>query len=550
MRIVCDNCGAKYSIADEKVAGKMLRIRCKACSHVINVDGRDVTKEDDAATAFGQPGSEIEWHVVIDGDQQGPFSEGQVKQMFGSGSLSLESYVWRDGFDGWKTIAEVPELQAEQAPAANKDKDEDRLPKQGGSAPVGAAATGIGASGVGTSSPAASGGGYFDSSGGRLGAAATSSSAASAGLGASGPQPLTGKRNENSVLFSLANLQALSAKPGSPASAPGSAAPRPGATTEGSGLIDIRALASTSGASGNAPGTDRSAAVDQLMSIGTGTPLASPLSPVLAAGHDDEEEHAGKKNKQLMVAIIVAGALVFLGMAALAAVIILKPDGGTNTAAVTQAPEKEAAPATTATTDNIADAPAEPAENERAEASEEPSKDDPAPPPAEQEPSTAKASASSGGNRAARPSRPTSPAPKSKSDSATASSTPAPKKSSGGSDIDSLLAQAAGGGTKAPQKSSGSSSDDSLPETPTAASVLNALKAVQGDVRACGNGQHGVAKTAIGVNGNTGRVTSAKVVSGPFVGTPVAGCIERAVRKASFPRFKRTSFSLDFPFTI
>src|SRR5690606_22445969 len=29
MKIVCDSCGAKYSIADEKVAGKVFKIRCK-----------------------------------------------------------------------------------------------------------------------------------------------------------------------------------------------------------------------------------------------------------------------------------------------------------------------------------------------------------------------------------------------------------------------------------------------------------------------------------------------------------------------------------------
>ena len=39
MKIVCDNCGAKYSIADEKVAGKVFKIRCKKCTHVIVVRG-------------------------------------------------------------------------------------------------------------------------------------------------------------------------------------------------------------------------------------------------------------------------------------------------------------------------------------------------------------------------------------------------------------------------------------------------------------------------------------------------------------------------------
>lgn len=37
MKFACDKCGAKYSIADEKVHGKILRIRCKKCSHIVEV---------------------------------------------------------------------------------------------------------------------------------------------------------------------------------------------------------------------------------------------------------------------------------------------------------------------------------------------------------------------------------------------------------------------------------------------------------------------------------------------------------------------------------
>ncbi|HEY6475700.1 MAG TPA: zinc-ribbon domain-containing protein, partial [Polyangia bacterium] len=39
MKIVCDSCGTKYSIADDKVRGKVFKIRCKKCSHIIVVRG-------------------------------------------------------------------------------------------------------------------------------------------------------------------------------------------------------------------------------------------------------------------------------------------------------------------------------------------------------------------------------------------------------------------------------------------------------------------------------------------------------------------------------
>src|SRR4029079_19315971 len=64
---------------------------------------------------------------------------------------------------------------------------------------------------------------------------------------------LTGQRHENSVLFSLSNLQSLAMPAAKPASA--SAIPSTAPTTEGSGLIDIRAMAaSTRPASLDGPG--------------------------------------------------------------------------------------------------------------------------------------------------------------------------------------------------------------------------------------------------------------------------------------------------------
>ena len=35
MKIECEKCGAKYSIADDKVKGKTFKIRCKKCSNAI-----------------------------------------------------------------------------------------------------------------------------------------------------------------------------------------------------------------------------------------------------------------------------------------------------------------------------------------------------------------------------------------------------------------------------------------------------------------------------------------------------------------------------------
>ena len=87
---------------------------------------------------------------------------------------------------------------------------------------------------------------------------------------------MTGQRNENSVLFSLANLQALATGPGAgpAAAAPAASQARPGhASGEGSGLIDIRSLATATGV-GSGP------AMSPMARNGTNTP---PQPPAITA---------------------------------------------------------------------------------------------------------------------------------------------------------------------------------------------------------------------------------------------------------------------------
>src|SRR5690349_15132628 len=41
MKVTCQSCQARYTIADEKVRGKVAKIRCKKCGTTILVDGTD-----------------------------------------------------------------------------------------------------------------------------------------------------------------------------------------------------------------------------------------------------------------------------------------------------------------------------------------------------------------------------------------------------------------------------------------------------------------------------------------------------------------------------
>jgi len=53
MKFVCDRCQTRYSIADEKVRQKILRIRCKTCGNVIVVQGERASPSADEAGAEG-----------------------------------------------------------------------------------------------------------------------------------------------------------------------------------------------------------------------------------------------------------------------------------------------------------------------------------------------------------------------------------------------------------------------------------------------------------------------------------------------------------------
>src|SRR5438067_1382981 len=95
MKFVCDSCNTKYSIADERVHGRVLKIRCKTCDHVITVReehksppapgniaealGRGLGEEGgEDHTVVSMPPAEQpvadEWYISFDGEQEGPMS--------------------------------------------------------------------------------------------------------------------------------------------------------------------------------------------------------------------------------------------------------------------------------------------------------------------------------------------------------------------------------------------------------------------------------------------------------------------------------------------
>ena len=350
MKIVCGSCQAKYSIADEKVAGKVFKIRCKRCSEVIVVRG---DQENEAAPeggngslAAGTNGSHATaagyetsvdaiWHVVVNGEQAGPYAPNQLADMLRAGQLDWEAYVWCEGFENWLPMRDVPDLvsaisgqpAAAAAPAAAQPATQ---PSMGADPFADEAGAAVGMFAQPAAQAAARsnlfGGGDvasvpFDTSPKMIPSAAPSPRVTA-------DQAMTGARNENSVLFSLKNLQAL-ATGGSVAPGPGGpTSHRPGyAGGEGSGLIDIRALASATGVADQ--GRDDSDK-DALLSLGSAQAGAFGAlgSPMLAPGKVDDD--SGKKG----LALAIMGGFALLAGAAVAIAFILKPGSSPSSAVV------------------------------------------------------------------------------------------------------------------------------------------------------------------------------------------------------------------------
>src|SRR5438270_6536992 len=138
MKIVCDNCATKYSIADEKVRGKVFKIRCKKCSHIIVVRGNEgggpqsvsdagsggfpadeeqATVAADRGTPAGGVGAtDAVWHLVIDREQVGPLTPTEVRAKFAAGEIDAETYGWKEGFADWLRVGSIDEFRDLGAP--------------------------------------------------------------------------------------------------------------------------------------------------------------------------------------------------------------------------------------------------------------------------------------------------------------------------------------------------------------------------------------------------------------------------------------------------
>ncbi|MBW2464051.1 MAG: hypothetical protein JRH11_20550 [Deltaproteobacteria bacterium] len=146
-------------------------------------------------------------------------------------------------------------------------------------------------------------------------------------------------------------------------------------------------------------------------------------------------------------------------------------------------------------------------------------------------------------SRAAPPSAtPTTAAP----DRATGWDTGNPETQALHASLDALLDGALGG---APDAVATSAPARALPTTPTRRQVLTTLRALEGEVRMCGDGATGVLNTSLVVAGQSGEVASVRM-AGELAGSPASVCAARVIRSARFPHFSQERFEISFPYRL
>lgn len=330
MKITCHSCQSKYTVSDEKVQGKTVKIKCRKCGTTIlvNASGANGTSAGDshssssgpAATAGGAPEAVSGASYLVnvnDGDQR-TMSIAEIVEAYNTSVIDGETYVWTDGMSDWVPLSQVDAivnaLHAAQGEGASPSAEPPRAaaPPAEPSRPAAVKRDpgrrahdlfgGSGGDDVATSAPLFSASSFSGS--GLSGAPAQSSSSSGRSGGGAGLQ----QREENSVLFSLS---ALTAK-----AAPAPTASRTTARGEDSGIIDLKALAESGAAASSSPVSVAAALPDAGLFNLPAAPVPVAAPPIVLA---PEAQQPAKSKTGLILGIMailaasaIGGAFVFM----------------------------------------------------------------------------------------------------------------------------------------------------------------------------------------------------------------------------------------------
>jgi predicted Zn finger-like uncharacterized protein len=571
MKVSCPACDSKYTIADEKVAGRKVKVRCKSCGGQILINGTipppapdpsapadddatrvftgterkafDATHAADTAGAATQTAkvpseasskeaaksaptqSEPEqsmplqddgiiWSVNVSDDDERSLKTHEVVAGYLSGEFAGEVYVWHDGMGDWAAIPDVPTLasaieaaktQASKAPPQAKQKALPGLAKGGKTSDVSAApmqeatAKKTAARVVGAKRP--------QSAHDLFAAASAAGSELDVPVSEEDDaQKRTGARNENSVLFSLDALKAgITAAPAQQQSKPTAGKKAP--TTPRKKLEDLMGDMGSPLATGPAASPLLLAANQSLLTAPAPPPpkpkpepVEAPDPAVSAAAINYAREK--EKTKRMLIGVIAA----IVGLGAIAGIAIGMTKNKPESASVPSARTVVSAPVAVAVPEPVKTpepAAASPAESAAASAAT---------------PTQKLAAAAQAGT---------------KTSAVTAAVKPTETK-------------------KEPKK-------EEPPSGPVSSGVGSFNKDAASQALSVAASQTSICKKPDGPTGQgkvqvtfapSGRATTANIVSGPFGGTAVGGCVSGVFKRARVPPFSGDPVTVSKSFSI
>lgn len=62
-----------------------------------------------AMNPMQQPVNNI-YHVIIEGKQSGPFSEGELSRLIANKKVTKDTYIWKPGMTDWQTAENIPDV--------------------------------------------------------------------------------------------------------------------------------------------------------------------------------------------------------------------------------------------------------------------------------------------------------------------------------------------------------------------------------------------------------------------------------------------------------
>ena len=114
MKFYCDACNTKYAISDEKVRGKVLKVRCKSCGNIITVREAQapVPQQTDPTISepmqFSADDASVpaqNWYYALNGQTFGPFSLEGLRRKYSTAEIGDATYVWHQQMGPWTPVA-------------------------------------------------------------------------------------------------------------------------------------------------------------------------------------------------------------------------------------------------------------------------------------------------------------------------------------------------------------------------------------------------------------------------------------------------------------